>query len=405
MTVDARRSLLAIWQEAVAAVDGARSVFRWLEAHPLTGPVYLIAVGKAACAMARGAHDALGDVIADALVVTKPGYAERLPWPVIESGHPVPDAASLMAGERLDAFIRQIPASATVLVLLSGGASSLIEQLPPGVRLEDLQRVNAWLLGSGLDIHGINAVRKRLSCLKGGRLAERLYPRKTMCLAISDVPGDDPRSIGSGPLTPDSSATDELRLPSFVREWLARSPPIPPMHADCFRHVHLEIIANNRIARTAAAVGVQRIGWHVIVHDDLVQGDAADAGVRLARLLRASPAGVVHVWGGETTVRLPEHPGRGGRCQQLALAAAGELGGHERIWLLAAATDGSDGPGEDAGALVDGGTVARGEADGRCAADDLANADAGSFLEASGDLLATGPTGTNVMDLVIGLRL
>jgi hydroxypyruvate reductase len=127
--------------------------------------------------------------------------------------------------------------------------------------------------------------------------------------------------------------------------------------------------------------------------------------VRLAQLLQEAPPGVVHVWGGETTVTLPAHPGRGGRCQQLALAAARELAGRDDAWLLAAATDGSDGPGDDAGALIDGGTIARGEAEGFDAAAVLARADAGRFLEASGDLLATGPTGTNVMDLVLGLRL
>lgn len=403
-SADPRQLLLQVFSEAVHAVNGAESVRRWLAAQPLPGPVYVLAMGKAACAMARGAHEALGTSIQDLLVVTKRGNAEPLPWPVMEAGHPLPDDASLAAGEQLDAFVGRIPETATVLVLLSGGASALIEQLPAGMTLADLQRVNEWLLGSGLDIHAMNAVRKRLSRIKGGRLAQRLWPRPVICLAISDVPGDDPRAIGSGPLTPDPAPLDAARLPEFLRPWLMASPPLPASDDPAFSHVRYAIVARNGDACRAAGRAAEARGYQAVIHPDWIRGDAAATGVQIARELLRAPAGVVHIWGGETTVHLPAAPGRGGRCQTLALAAAREIAGQERLWLLAAGTDGTDGPGEDAGALIDGTTIARAAVHDFDAARSLAAADAGALLEASGDLIQTGATGTNVMDLVLGLR-
>lgn len=405
MSDPVRARLLKIYSAALAAVDGATRTHDWLQANPIDSPLVLLAAGKAACAMARGAHAALGTAIADAFIVTRYGHGETLPWPVIEAGHPVPDAGSLAAGEQLDAFVASIPPAAVVLVLLSGGASAVLERLPKGVALADLQVANQWLLASGLDIHVMNAVRKRLSCIKSGRLARRLHPRTVTCLAISDVPGDDPGDIGSGPLTPDAAALDESSLPPFIRALLVKAPPLPPVGDPCFQNVRYAIVADNADARRAAARAAGAQGWRVESDVGLLHGDASLAGRSLAQRLLAAPSGVLHVWGGETTVRLPPNPGRGGRCQTLALAAARELAGRENVWILAAGTDGRDGPGEDAGALVDGGTVARGSAEGQRVDDALARADAGRFLEASGDLVQTGPTGTNVMDLVLGLRL
>lgn len=404
-STDPRQLLLQIFHEAVQAVNGAVSVRRQLAAESVSGPVHLLAMGKAACAMARGAHEVLGATIQDAFIVTKRGYAEPLPWPVMESGHPLPDAASLEAGERLDAFMARVPETATVLVLLSGGASALIEQLPPGMTLADLQRVNEWLLGAGLDIHAMNAVRKRLSRIKGGRLAQRLWPRPVICLAISDVPGDDPHAIGSGPLTPDPAPLDVARLPEFLKTWLAVSPPLPASDDPAFDHVRFTIVARNADACTAAARAAEARGVQAAIHPGWIDGDAAAAGARLAHELLRAPPGVVQIWGGETTVQLPVKPGRGGRCQTLALAAARAFAGREQLWLLAAGTDGTDGPGDDAGALIDGTTVARAALHGFDAGRSLAAADAGALLEASGDLIQTGATGTNVMDLVLGLRL
>jgi hydroxypyruvate reductase len=399
--------LLSIFQSALAAVDGCERVHSYLQQHPIPAPVFLISIGKAACVMAQGAHEVLGTDIIDALVVTKRGYAEALPWSVLEAGHPLPDEQSLLAGQKLIEFVAAMPIEATVLVLLSGGASALVEALPEDMNLAQLRALNDWLLASGLDIVAMNRLRKRLSRIKGGRLAGLLAPRPVLCLAISDVPGDDPRAIGSGPLTADSSlqaAFDTTGLPPAVAEALRSSPPAPGADDACFHAVQFEIIARLDDARHAAVAAARQLGYRVKLHPEFIEGDALAAGARLAQNLLAAPAGEVQVWGGETTIKLPPHPGQGGRNQSLALAAALALSGQKDIWFLSAGTDGTDGPTADAGALVDGGTIARGEAEGMSARQALATADAGTFLVASGDLIQTGATGTNVMDLMLGLH-
>lgn len=390
----------------MAETNGRACVSEYLRKHPPAGAVYLIAFGKAACAMARGAQETLGNQIRDALIVTKRGGSEPLPWPVLEAGHPLPDDASLAAGAKLIEFAASIPPDAQVLVLLSGGASALVEVLPAGVGIEEWQDIHRWLLASGFDIHAMNAVRKRLSRIKGGQLAQWLYPRRVLCLAISDVPGDAPRSIGSGPLTADEAGVlpDLAGAPESLRVALAKAPPLPKADDSCFRNIEFNIIATLATAKQAAAEAARKLGYLVNVRPEFIEGDAIETGARLGRELLESPPGVVHVWGGETTIRLPLRPGRGGRNQSLALSAALALQNHKNAWLLAAGTDGTDGPTEDAGALVDGETIARGELQGPMAREALARADAGTFLEESGDLIQTGPTGTNVMDLILGLR-
>jgi len=186
---------------------------------------------------------------------------------------------------------------------------------------------------------------------------------------------------------------------------LQHMPPAPATDDACFQRVKREIIATLDNAKSAALEAAKKLGYPAVLESAFVAGDAVGAGTRLAKKLLESDSGVVHVWGGETTVTLPESPGRGGRNQSLALAAAVTLQGQDHAWFLAAGTDGTDGPTEDAGALVDGETVARGAAAGLTAEQSLVRADAGSFLEVSGDLVATGPTGTNVMDIMLGLRV
>ncbi len=400
-----RRDLLTLFTAALGAVHGRECVRSALQARPVASGVYVLALGKAAVPMMQGAMDALGSAVRDALIVTKDAGGVHLPYPLIESGHPLPDARSLAAGERVLAFVAALPPGAPVLVLLSGGASALVEALAPTLDLAQLRAITQWMLASGLDINAMNRIRKRLSRLKGGRLAKLLHPHPVRCLAISDVPGDDPRAIGSGPLVAETgSEPDFAHAPAFVQAALQHASPLPPAHDPCFASVDYTIVATLDDAKRAAARAAAGLGRRAVIEPEFIAGEARTAGDRLAQRLLAAAPGVVHIWGGETTVTLPPHPGRGGRNQTLALAAALRLQGQAPVALLAAGTDGTDGPTGDAGALVDGGSVARGALSGLDARQALAAADAGTFLAASGDLVHTGPTGTNVMDLMIGLR-
>ncbi|MDX5374506.1 MAG: DUF4147 domain-containing protein [Gammaproteobacteria bacterium] len=398
-----RDDLLAIFAAALAAVNGEAAVVRALADTPLAGRWRVVAVGKAAAAMWRGARQSLGERLAAGLVITKSGHAEGLTTgpgiEVIESDHPVPGAQSLAAGRRLLAFLGDAPPDARFLFLISGGASSLVEVLPEGLDAGWLARLNTWLLGSGLEIAAVNAVRRRASRIKGGGLLSWLAGREACCLLISDVPGDDPAVIGSGLLVPGGPSPLPECLPDWIRDGLP-----PPRRPDAASPVDCRIVADRRRALAAAATEAAARGYPVYRHETFLAGEAQAVGGRLAETLRQGPAGV-HLWAGETTVRLPARPGRGGRNQHLALAAAQRLAGEAGIWLLAVGTDGSDGPTGDAGALVDGQSMARMMLDGCDPVAALAGADAGPCLEAAGDLIRTGPTGTNVMDLVIGLKI
>lgn len=399
-----RRDLEAIFRAALAAVDGRTVVRDYLAAHPVAGEQAVVAIGKAAGAMLAGARDVLGERLASALLISKPGHFHPEPGQdaritCLAGGHPLPDASSLAAGERLLAWLHGLPAGQRVLFLLSGGASSLVEVPAPGVDLPLLQRANRWLLGSGLDIHAVNRVRHALSAIKGGRLCRYLDGRPARVLLVSDVPGDDPASIGSGPLYAAAAAAPGLpALPDWLILPAAGTPPAP---AAAVPHV---VVASLDRALAAGAAHARTLGHVATVMPGMLAGPAADAGRRLAGELRATGPGI-RLWGGETTVVLPAQPGQGGRNQHLALAAALALAGRQDILLLAAGTDGNDGNTPVAGAIVDGTTVARAAAAGRDPAHDLQAADAGRCLAAAGDLLVTGPTGTNVMDLAIGLKL
>jgi len=401
--------LLQIYRLALAAVNGRHRTLEMLDSLSLTSPLYAVAIGKAAADMMLGACDVPGVSLAGGLVITRRGYLpadfdDNALIQGMQAGHPVPDAASLEAGTAVLDFIRSAPREAPLLFLISGGASSLVEVLPDGMTLPDLQRLNDWLLASGLAIDAVNQVRKSLSCIKGGRLALQLGGRTVTVLLISDVPDDDVTVIGSGLLAPDRGPRPTASgLPGWVTALQQLAPPLPPPDHPAFASVSHHIIATLTMAMQAAANTGRQLGYAVTLHDGFVAGDAVRAGRRLVAELSAGARGL-HVWGGEVTVTLPAVPGRGGRCQQLALAAATALDGRDDLLLLAGGTDGSDGPGTDAGALIHGGTLARGRAAGLDAGTCLARADAGSYLAVSGGLLETGPTGTNVMDLYLGIK-
>ncbi len=400
-----RELLLELYAAACTAVEGRRAVRAALAIpkYQAAGSDWsLIAIGKAAGAMALGALDVLGPLVKRGIVISRAGHfdPEFKRWPAIRclaGDHPLPGAASLAAGQELVRFAGETPTGERVLVLVSGGASSLVEVLGAGVSLEDLRRMNEWGLASGLPIGAINAVRGRLSRLKNGRLAALLGHTRASALLISDVAGDDPSVIGSGLVATAQPALPDA-LPDWLGEILTRAGSAAPGAT-----LPAEIIGTLDAALAAALRAADAKGLSARVLAPAAAGDVIAAASRFAHELVLSTEDVLF-WGGETTVQLPPKPGRGGRNQQFALAAARLIAGHARLVLLAAGTDGSDGNTDDAGAIVDSGTIARAAGSGLEVDATLAAANAGPFLAAAGDLLHTGPTGTNVGDLVIGLR-
>jgi hydroxypyruvate reductase len=359
-----------IWRAGVAAVEGEAATAAALGDVALPGRI--AAVGKAAVPMLRAALARFGPGI-PALAVTKHGHAAGAPAgaEVIEAAHPVPDAGSLAAGRRLHGFVAGALPDDHLLLLVSGGASALAEWPEEGLTLDEVVAENRRLLAAGLDIHAMNARRKQLSRIKGGRLLASFPGRAATVLAISDVRGDSLAVIGSG----------IGQCPAGARFACSE-----------------RIAASNAIARAAAAAEARALGLDLLTQEESLYGDVSEAAARIGRALKPGRPGA-HVWGGEPTVVLPEMPGRGGRNQDLALRTAREIAGMGDLALLVAGTDGTDGPTDAAGGRVDGALWGPG------AADALARADSGSFLDAHGRLFTTGPTGTNVMDLAVAVQL
>lgn len=377
--MQARRILLELLEAALRAANGRRAVKPALRDFPRRR-VAGFAIGKAASSMARGAADALEDYLEELFVVTKDGHADpglrNLPGcTVIESAHPVPDERSLAAGAELERRIRLLPPAVFPLFLVSGGSSSLVESLRQGRTLQDLRELNQCGLASGWDIATLNAERSRLSTLKGGGVARMLDGREALALFISDVPGDDPGIIGSG--------------------LLGRCPGV----ADSVTRV---VVANLRAAIRQTVDAAHAHGF-VLEHRERFDGNAERIATEFVQALRETSTDGL-VWGGESTVKLPARPGRGGRNTHLALAAARLLRSGEGLTILAAGTDGTDGPTDDAGAIIDSGTIERAELGGCDVERAWREFDSAAALEAAGDLVHTGPTGTNVGDLLIGLK-
>ncbi|MCG8426878.1 MAG: DUF4147 domain-containing protein [Chromatiales bacterium] len=403
----ARQDLFTIFTAALQRVEGQTAVARYLTANPLEGDWSIVAIGKAAQAMAKGAQAVLGDRISGGLVISKTGHLDKnwltaSPFIGLESSHPVPDQSSLDAGAQLLQFIESQPDEARLLFLISGGTSSLVEVLPKGVGLEELQALNEWMLSSGLSIERMNRLRKAVSLIKGGGLLSYLGSRTVKGLLISDVPTDDPAVIGSGLLLADAAPIplDSFDLPSWVEDMI-QSAPQSPLSAHA---AELAVVANLSVARDAAEQKARELGYQVQMSHAFIGANVETVAERMALEVSDSLPGV-YIWGGEPSMMLPDQPGRGGRNQHLALAAAIALDGRDDVCFLAAGTDGTDGPGDDAGGLIDGGTITRGRRAGLDAITCLKGADSGTFLEASEDLINTGPTGTNVMDLMIGMKL
>jgi len=415
MIDDPRAFLRELFDAAVARADPARVVANFLPDPPV-GRTVVIGAGKASAAMARAVETALKHEL-DGLVVTRYGHAvpcERIE--VIEAGHPEPDAAGREASRRILDLVRDLDENDLVLCLISGGGSALLVEPADGLTLEDKLAVTRGLLKSGATIHEMNAVRKHLSGIKGGRLAARAAPARVVTLAISDVPGDDPSVIASGPTVPDVSTRADAKevlerfridVPERVAAWLESPASETPKPGDAvFARVDSRIVADAHASLEAAAAVFERAGVRAVILGDTVTGEAREVAQAFAALAReiarhgapfAPPVALLS--GGECTVTI-RGGGTGGRRVEflLALALALELREVPAAWAIAADTDGIDGIGGNAGALLAPDTLARAAAAGIDARARLDDNDAGAFFAALDDLVVTGPTRTNVND-------
>ncbi|WP_201492802.1 glycerate kinase [Rubrivivax sp. A210] len=403
-----------MFDAAIASAQPALCVPRHLPEQPPRGRLVVIGAGKASAAMARAVEDHWAGPLTG-LVVTRYGYSvpcSRIE--IVEAAHPVPDAAGLAAAERLMQVVSGLGEDDLVLCLISGGGSSLLPLPLPGLTLADKQAVNRALLASGASIGEMNVVRRHLSAIKGGRLAAACHPARVLTLLLSDVPGDRPIDIASGPTVADpTSCADALdivrrygiELPAAVREVLesgrGESPkPGDPRLARC----ETRMIATPQMALEAAAAVAREAGVAAHILGDAIEGEAREvgrvmAGIALQVAERGQPvaAPCVLLSGGETTVTL-RGKGRGGRNVEFLLSLAVALEGHGRIHALAGDTDGVDGQEEIAGAIAAPDSLARAWAQGLRPRDSLANNDGHGFFGALGDAVVTGPTLTNVND-------
>lgn len=380
-----------------------------------------IAFGKAACPMVQGIYDRLGDLVSCGIVVTKYGHCTSSGIPqglmVLEAGHPSPDENSETAGRTVIEVAKQ-QEHAMMVCLVSGGGSSLLALPAKGITLTEKRLVADLLMKAGADIDELNCVRKHISRIKGGRLAETLYPASIVALIISDVIGDKLDVIASGPTAPDPSTYREAyevldkygltaRIPASVVGLLWKGidgvlSETPKNNDPVFGTVENRIIANSGTALAAAAEKALQAGLKTRIVPRDIQGEAAEAGRLLARevLHQRSVGSVCHLSGGETTVTV-RGPGTGGRNMELALGFAHEVQDIKGIYLLSAGTDGDDNSTGAAGAFVDGSTLNRARAIGLDPLWFLQKNDSYTFFEELGDLFVTGPTGTNVMDIQI----
>ncbi|KGJ07636.1 glycerate kinase type-2 family protein [Paracoccus sphaerophysae] len=412
MTPEDRAFLAGLFDAAVAAADPARA----LAAHmpePPRGRTVVIGAGKGAAQLAA-AFEALWDGPLQGVVVTRYGYAcPTRAIRVIEAAHPVPDAAGLVASAALFDAVRGLGPDDLVVALICGGGSSLLPMPPGDLTLEGEAALNRALLASGAPISVMNAIRKQVSGIKGGRLAAAAHPARVVSLVVSDVPGDDPAQVASGPTVPDPGSRADARrlvdswriaLPPRLRDWLAGDAGAAPDPADpVFARNEVHVIASARLSLEAAAARAEAAGIPAVILSDAIEGEARDVGCVHAAIAReiamrdrpfARP--VVLLSGGETTVTV-RAKGRGGRNSEFLLALALAAEGLP-LAALAADTDGIDGSEDNAGAFADGDSAGRLRAAGLDPQALLSGNDAYSAFAALGDLFVPGPTATNVND-------
>ena len=417
-----RRDAASIFRAALESADPTDAVVRHLRRRRLDRyrRVVVVGAGKAGASMAKGAERVLGSRITAGLINVKDGH--KLPLRRIalhECSHPLPDERGAEGAARIARLVSEADRDTLVLCLISGGASALLPLPASPVTLAEKQATTALLLASGADIHEINAVRKHLSSLKGGQLARLAAPASVETLLLSDVVGDDLDVIGSGPTAPDSSTFASAvgvmekygllaKVPDAVRARLEQGvrgeiPDTPKASDPVFRRVRHTVIGSCRLAVDAAARRAKELGYRTLVLSSEIQGETKDVArmhaaiaKEIARRGRPAKPPVCLISGGETTVTI-RGQGLGGRNQEFVLAAAIDLSGLDNVVVFSAGTDGTDGPTDAAGAVADGATLGR-SPDAR---QFLARNDSYHYFDALGDLVRTGPTNTNVMDVRI----
>ena len=436
-----RRDARAIFRAGLDAVHASEAVYRYMKIEKKkgrefllcgkqrisldeTGRIIVLGAGKASSQMARAVERRLGNRIDVGVVVTQYGYTEKCRHiEILEASHPVPDIAGLEASRKIEKLATNARKEDLVIFLLSGGGSALMPAPAPGIFLEDKQSATNSLLRAGAPIEALNCVRKHLSDLKGGNLARKVFPARMIVLLVSDVIGDPLDVIGSGPAVGDSSTFSQAKayllsygvyceMPETIKKRIEAGcrgeiPDTPAPGDKIFRRVSHHVVANNKVALRAAYEKAKSKGYNVKVQTDSLHGEAKDAGRSIAEDAKGISINLPKknlsqclLYGGETTVKVLGN-GVGGRCQELALSFAIEIGGHESICLLAAGTDGRDGPTEAAGGIVDGRTVKRAQNQGLDPNAYLHDNNSHDFLRRLDSCVHTGPSGTNVMDLVI----
>jgi len=417
-------AVMRILDAAVSAANPAEAIRRSLSrdgnllrvnerAYPLKefSAIYTISLGKAAISMAIATSALLGENLHEGLIVAKYKPTASLPKNLtfLESSHPLPDERSLTAGEYILAFLKKTKARDLVIFLISGGGSALITSPETGVSLKDMEKLTSLLLGCGARIDEINTLRRALDRVKGGGLARAAFPAKTISLLLSDVIDSPLEAIASGPTVPNpTTRSDALSVlkkydllsqsPSTIIEVLQKEEE--PLYGDFFSRGMVHIAGSNLMSAQAAKAQAMQEGFDAKILTTSLQGEAAQVGHELAtQLVNNKKRPICFILGGETTVSLGDTTGRGGRNQEVALAAVADLAGIPNVMLVTLATDGEDGPTDAAGAVVTGETLERAQLLGMDVDIHLQNHNAYPFFDALGDLLKIGPTGTNVNDL------
>jgi len=430
-TVKLRQDALKIFQAALAAADAKEATRRFLSVRsnclhigeqslPLTNfeRIFVIGFGKAAASMAVAVESILGDLLTGGVVIVKYGHLEPLAKVQLhQAGHPVPDESGGKATQEVIRLAKQATEKDLVICLISGGGSALFTLPVDGVSLLDKQNITRKLLACGASINEINTVRKHISKVKGGQLARLIAPATCVTLALSDVVGDSPDVIASGPTAPDSSTFDDVeavfhkyelagQLPEAIAQHIAKRALETPKPGDpAFRNNLFQIIAGNYQALKVAKETALKLTYNTLLLSSSITGEAreiAGAHAAMARQISSTDEPIKRpaclISGGETTVTVRGN-GKGGRNQEFCLAAAQEIAGLENVVVFSAGTDGEDGPTDAAGAMVDGTTIDRARRQGLDSEDYLARNDSYNFFDKLGELVKTGSTKTNVIDL------